>query len=95
MSHSPNGGQELSHWDRLVPLLIHPVKVSVIEAMTWLEVPVSPRELDRLLDEQFGVSLISYHVKGMAEAGAIESVSQKQVRGAIQTFYVLARSSDS
>ena len=35
------------NWGSLVPYLIHPVKVAIIEAMEWVEVPLSPRELDR------------------------------------------------
>src|SRR3954447_6710026 len=35
------------NWESLVPHLIHPAKVAIIEAMKWIGVPVSPRELDR------------------------------------------------
>jgi hypothetical protein len=41
----------------LVPHLVHPAKVLIIEAMGWVAVPLSPRDLDRIFDEQFGVSL--------------------------------------
>jgi hypothetical protein len=77
-------------WDLLVPHLIHPVKVAIIEAMGWVQVPVSPRELDRIFDEQFGVSLVAYHMRTLAEVGAVEKVRQQSVRGALQTFYALS-----
>jgi|GEM_PF-814973 len=76
-------------WEALVPLLIHPVKVEIIEAMIWIEEPLSATDLDRILDSQIGVSLISYHLRKLAELGAVERIRQETVRGAIQTFYVL------
>jgi hypothetical protein len=79
-------------WDSLVPYLIHPVKVAIIEAMEWMEQPLAPRDLDRMFDEQFGVSLVSYHMRTLAEVGAVEKVRQRPVRGALQTFYALSAS---
>jgi hypothetical protein len=74
----------------LVPHLVHPLKVAIIEAMGWIDEPVSPRELDLAFEEEFGVSLVSYHVRILADYGALEKVRQQAVRGALQTFYVLA-----
>lgn len=78
------------NWDSLVPYLIHPAKVAIIEAMEWIEVPVSPRELDRVFDEEFGVSLVSYHMRTLADVGVVERVRQQPVRGAVQNFYSLS-----
>jgi DNA-binding transcriptional ArsR family regulator len=78
------------NWDSLVPYLIHPVKVAIIEAMEWIEVPVSPRELDRVFDEKYGLSLVSYHMRTLADVGVVEKVRQQSVRGALQTFYSLS-----
>jgi hypothetical protein len=78
------------NWGSLVPYLIHPLKVAIIEAMEWVEVPLSPRDLDRIFDEQFGVSLVSYHMRTLVEIGVVEKVGQSSVRGALQTFYALA-----
>jgi DNA-binding transcriptional ArsR family regulator len=77
-------------WDALIPITVHPVKVAIIEAMEWIEVPVSPKELDRAFDEEFGVSLVSYHMRTLADAGLVERVRQQSVRGAVQSFYTLA-----
>jgi hypothetical protein len=84
------GNNSHFNWDSLVPYLVHPVKVAIIEAMEWVEVPVSPRELDRIFEEQFGVSLVAYHMRTLAEAGVVEKVRQQAVRGALQTFYSLS-----
>ncbi len=86
---SPNNGHPFD-WEILVPRLIHPMKVAIIEAMSWIEVPVSPKELDRIFGEEFGVSLVAYHMRRLAQVGAVEKDHQESVRGALQTFYVLA-----
>jgi hypothetical protein len=66
------------------------VKVAIIEAMQWIGVPVSPKELDRIFDEQFGVSLVSYHMRTLADVGVVARVRQQSVRGAVQSFYALS-----
>ena len=76
-------------WEGLVSLLIHPVKVEIIEAMAWIGQPLSATDLDRILRCRVGVSLLSYHLRKLAELGAIDRVRQETVRGAVQTFYGL------
>ena len=78
------------NWDCLIAGIVHPVKVAIIEAMEWVELPLSPRELDQMFDEQFGLSLVSYHVRTLSEAGLVEKVRERPVRGALQTFYTLS-----
>ena len=77
-------------WEALVPLLVHPAKVEIIEAMSWIGRPLSATDMDRILSGRLGVSLISYHLRKLAELRAIEKVRQEHVRGAIQTFYALS-----
>jgi DNA-binding transcriptional ArsR family regulator len=76
-------------WEALVSLLVHPAKVEIIEAMSWIGEPLSATDLDRILNGNLGVSLISYHLRKLAGLKAIEKVRQEPVRGAIQTYYVL------
>ncbi len=85
-----NGGGQAFEWGLLVPQLVHPLKVAMIEALAWIEVPLSAKELDLVLDEEYGLSLVSYHMRKLADVGAVEKVEQRAVRGALQTFYALA-----
>lgn len=57
--------------------------------MAWLEVPLSAKTVDEMFDRQFGVSLISYHLKVLADLDLVEKSGQRHVRGALQTFYRL------
>jgi DNA-binding transcriptional ArsR family regulator len=77
-------------WESLVPLLVHPVKVEIIEAMSWIGNPLSATDLDRILRGGIGVSLISYHLRKLTEVGALHLDRRVPVRGAVQTFYVLS-----
>jgi len=83
------GGQCPFSWDTLVPHVVHPVKVAIIEALRWIEVPLSPKELDRIFNEDYGVSLVSYHMRTLMDVGVVERVRQEAVRGATQSFYTL------
>lgn len=78
-------------WENHVPLFVHPVKVAAIEALTWIDEPFSPKQLDDMSDGDFGVSIVAYHMKRLAELGLIEISSHGYVRGARQTFYRLAK----
>ena len=80
--------EERFHWDALVPHVIHPVKVTIVEAMLWIERPLSSTDLVKLIDDD-GVYLshVAYHVRKLADAGAIAPVWKRQVRGSIETFY--------
>lgn len=75
-------------WGTLVPHVVHPAKVAAIEALLWMEQPLSCNELVNLLDsEEFYLSLVSYHVRLLAEFGVLLRVDSRQRRGATETYY--------
>ncbi|MEX2105561.1 MAG: helix-turn-helix domain-containing protein [Solirubrobacterales bacterium] len=74
-------------WVTLVPRLVHPLKVAIIEALLWIDAPMSASELNRVFAGRFGVNLVSYHVKSLAEVGVVVKVRDRQVRGVLETFY--------
>lgn len=76
-------------WDALVPLLIHPMRVQIIEALCWVGEPLSASDLKKLFGERFTLQFIAYHVVKLAEVGAIEKVRERPVRGAVEKFYFL------
>ena len=67
----------------IVKALAHPMRMRVLSRLN--EVVASPKELA----DEFGVSLpmLSYHFRVLADIGAIELVSETQVRGAIEHHY--------
>jgi DNA-binding transcriptional ArsR family regulator len=74
-------------WARLVPRIVHPLRVAIIEALARIGEPLSPSELALVLGDDIAISLVSYHVRELRKVGVIEAVATRQVRGALQTFY--------
>lgn len=87
-----NGGgeQEALDWSVLVPFFIHPVQVAVIEAMWWIDEPLSATLLKNVFDEKFDLSIVSYHVATLAKQDILKKVGQRHVRGAREKFYRLS-----
>jgi DNA-binding transcriptional ArsR family regulator len=63
----------------------HPMRRRVLREMVDSGGEASPRELAAKLSEQ--LSALSYHVRVLAECGAIELVRTEQIRGSTQHFY--------
>lgn len=84
------GGEQTFQWDALVSRVVHPLKVAIIEALLWIGEPLSAKELDEVLDREWGLSLVAYHLRQLTKLEAIEPVRQQAVRGALQTFYALS-----
>ena len=63
----------------------HPMRRQILREMLETRGEVSPRELSAKLSQQ--LSALSYHVRVLAECGAIELVRTEQIRGSTQHFY--------
>jgi DNA-binding transcriptional ArsR family regulator len=76
----------LNHSDDndLLVALRHPVRREILRAMGG-EVAISPREIAGVLQQP--LSNVSYHVRVLADCGAVSLVSTKPVRGSMQHFY--------
>jgi hypothetical protein len=70
-------------------LFVHPIKVAIIEAMLWVDEPLSARLLERMVDDGTSVSLLSYHLRTLAESGILVVVREQPVRGTTQTYFRL------
>jgi hypothetical protein len=80
-------GNEPFDWGVLVPHIVNPTKVAVIEAMWWIGVPLSSRDLSKVLEDEWGLSAIAYHVRTLSETGTLRAIRRRQVRGSVETFY--------
>lgn len=74
-------------WGALVPVLVHPLRVAIIEALIQIDQPLSATDLRKVFDEKFDLPLISYHVAQLAKVKAIVKVRERPVRGSIEKFY--------
>jgi hypothetical protein len=76
-------------WEALVPHLIHPTKVHVLEALLWIGQPLSAADLEKVFERKPRHGLISYHIKCLADPGILKCVRTRKVRGATERFYRL------
>ena len=86
-----SGGEAPSgFWSALAGRLLHPVQVEIIETMRWIERPLSSSELVQVYCAEYRLSTIAYHVRRLADLGALRSSGQREPpRGSIERFYRL------
>lgn len=70
--------------DRLLKVLKHPLRRQILRLTIDAE-PTSPRDLSNELE--CTLSTVAYHVRVLAQSGALDLVHTKQVRGSTQHFY--------
>jgi Helix-turn-helix domain len=84
-------GNERFDWEPFVPLIVHPLKVAIIEALIWMDRPLSPAELVRLFDcKEWRITHVAYHVRKLREAGILEIVRTRPVRGSTEKYHQFA-----
>lgn len=89
-----NKGAE-GFWVMLAVRLLHPMQLQIIEAMRWIGRPLSASQLVKVLDGEATLSTVAYHVRRLAELGALKPGGRRQVRGAMEKSYRLAAKSGS
>lgn len=76
-------------WAGLVPLLIHPIKVGIIEALWSIDEPLSATDLKWVFGDQTDLSHVAYHLSMLAKAGIVVKVGERKSRKTIQKFFRL------
>lgn len=83
-------GDEALDWCALVSLIAHPSKVLIIEALVWIDRPLSASELSKVFDGNPSKGALSYHFNQLAEAGVLTYVGSEQARGAWKQLYAFS-----
>jgi hypothetical protein len=81
-------------WGSLVSRFLHPAQVAVIEAMLWVDLPLSPSDLRSMFGGDYSNSHVAYHARALVERGILKLVDTEQVRGATRHIYVIAAESE-
>lgn len=75
-------GDEQFIWRWLVPRLVHPARLQIVEALIDAGSPMTAEDLVPLVPLAGGnTDLVRYHAKGMIEAGALEIVDANPPAG--------------
>jgi DNA-binding transcriptional ArsR family regulator len=77
-------GTENTDDNDLLVALRHPLRRQILRTMAAQD-PISPREISDELREP--LSNVSYHVRVLADCGAVTLVDTAPVRGSMQHFY--------
>ena len=83
-------GGERFRWDLLVSRVLHPIQLSMIEALVWIGLPLSPSDLSQMYGGEYTNSHTGYHVKVLVDHGIVTLVDTEQVRGVTRHLYLLA-----
>lgn len=86
-TEQPSAGSDPMDWDDLLSRLLHDTQVWVIEALKWIDLPLSSRELEHIFGKTIRLSSVSYHVGRLTELGTLEHIGERPVRGATEHFY--------
>lgn len=92
------GANSSVDWSLLVAPLINPIKVIIIEAMLWIERPLSATELRHMLFGAYDVPSCSYHLNSLAELKVLEQVTRRRVkkssRAQFEIFFYFAKQNE-
>lgn len=78
-------------WEALVPRVINPTKVTIIEALLYMERELSAAETSKLLgDPKLTLPHVAYHMRSLADMGILVKTGSRRVQGAIESFYYFA-----
>jgi DNA-binding transcriptional ArsR family regulator len=81
---APMGAEGNTDDNELLVALRHPLRRQILRAMVEQD-PISPRQISDELREP--LSNVSYHVRVLADCGAVTLVDTTPVRGSMQHFY--------
>ena len=84
---APEMGGDHTDDNELLIALRHPLRRQILRAMAATD-PISPRQISDELREP--LSNVSYHVRVLADCGAVTLVDTEPVRGSMQHFYSTA-----
>ena len=76
-------------WDELVPLLVHPLRVAIIEALRHIGEPLSTADFQEMIEDDCSLSVISYHLVTLTRVGAVVVVEQRPAGATAERFYAL------
>ncbi len=81
-------GDTFFDWLDLLSHYVHPLKVAILEALLWIEQPLSANDITLLFGSRsYPLGVVAYHVSDLAKRGVIDQVAERQARGARECFY--------
>jgi len=80
------GSSEPVNWREFIPV-VHPAKVLIVEALRWIDRPLSASELEKVFGDQVGAATISYHLDTLASWDVLAQAGREGASDARQRLY--------
>lgn len=64
-------GNEPLEWSELVPLIVHPIRLAILEAMLWIDEPLAAVDVEHICGGERGSSVIAYHLSVLQQANLL------------------------
>ncbi|MEX0973271.1 MAG: hypothetical protein WDZ46_08470 [Solirubrobacterales bacterium] len=77
-------------WGHLSAHLLHPLQVEIVEALEWIDRPVSCSDLGHIFGAEQQLTHIAYHVRRLARLQVLQCVNEDRVRGVVKSSYRLS-----
>jgi hypothetical protein len=78
-------------WEHVVPRIVNPTKVAIIELLVRQRKPLSPSRMKRLIhDSEVTLHQVIYHCDTLHKAGVLELTTAPPTAAANERFYCLA-----
>ena len=83
-------GDERIDWEALVALVLPPLKVSILEALTYVGQPLSAADLQELVGDDEGVDLstLDEHLGQLVEAEVLEPARRDEDGGGGPLYFL-------
>jgi hypothetical protein len=82
-------------WERLVAVSLHPLKVGIVEALSWLRQPLSATELARMVGGgKYSRDLIQYHAGCLENWGVLAVAEVRRTQGGWESYYFFSDGSE-
>ena len=83
-----DGSDRDQFWGMLAARLLHSMQVEILEAMLWIDLPLSASALANVLDRKVRPSTVAYHVLRLNSLGALRKVGKREpLRGSPEKLY--------
>jgi hypothetical protein len=89
LSRGGGAGKTAVDWDGLLVRLLHETQLQIIEAMGWVDRPMSASQLVQVFDESTTLANVSYHVRRLREIGILRLSWTRPVRGTKERLHRL------
>jgi hypothetical protein len=74
------------NWGQLVARVLHPKQVAIIEALLWINEPLSAEDLKLLFEDRPSASVMTHHLRRLTKLDAVKIVARARSRRSVTSI---------